>query len=132
MCGRYRLSRRKQIVEEYFDSVSDEQDWGPRYNITPTQPVPVIRQNAEKPVRELSLMRWGLIPSWAKDASGAASMINARSETASTQVVDLPETAPGSELRLELAFTQSEAPIHVQIDVLRPTSFSAYLLDWRP
>src|SRR5438128_7775279 len=85
MCGRYRLSRRKQIVEEYFDSVSDEPDWSPRYNIAPTQPVPVVRQNPEKPVRELSLMRWGLIPSWAKDSSGAASMINARSETASTK-----------------------------------------------
>jgi len=85
MCGRYRLSRRKQLVEEYFDSVSDEQDWEPRYNIAPTQPVPVIRQNAATPVRELSLMRWGLIPSWAKDASCAASMINARSETASTK-----------------------------------------------
>ncbi len=45
MCGRYRLSRRKQIVEEYFDSVSGEEDWTPRYNIAPTQPVPVIRQN---------------------------------------------------------------------------------------
>ena len=85
MCGRYRLSRRKQIVEEYFASVSDEPDWEPRYNIAPTQPVPVIRQNPEKPVRELSLMRWGLIPSWAKDTSGAASMINARSETASNK-----------------------------------------------
>ena len=85
MCGRYRLSRRKQIVEEYFDSVFDEKDWVPRYNIAPTQPVPVVRQNPEKPVRELSLMRWGLIPSWAKDTSGAASMINARSETVSTK-----------------------------------------------
>jgi len=85
MCGRYRLSRRKQIVEEYFESVSDERNWEPRYNIAPTQPVAVIRQNAERPIRALSLMRWGLIPSWAKDASGAASMINARSETASTK-----------------------------------------------
>jgi putative SOS response-associated peptidase YedK len=84
MCGRYRLSRRKQIVEEYFDSVSGEEDWAPRYNVAPTQSVPVIRQNP-KAVRELSLMRWGLIPSWAKDASGAARMINARSETASTK-----------------------------------------------
>jgi putative SOS response-associated peptidase YedK len=49
MCGRYRLSRRKQHVEEYFDSVSDEPDWNPRYNIAPTQPVPVIRQNAKEP-----------------------------------------------------------------------------------
>jgi len=85
MCGRYRLSRRKQLVNEYFGSASGEEDWSPRYNIAPTQPVPVIRQNPKEPVRELSLMRWGLIPYWAKDLSGAARMINARSETADTK-----------------------------------------------
>jgi putative SOS response-associated peptidase YedK len=85
MCGRYRLSRRKQLVEEYFDCVSHEPDWSPRYNIAPTQPIPVIRQNPKEPVRELSSMRWGLIPSWSKDPSAAAKMINARSETASTK-----------------------------------------------
>ncbi|MGA2348006.1 MAG: SOS response-associated peptidase, partial [Candidatus Sulfotelmatobacter sp.] len=84
MCGRYRLSRRKQIIEEHFDSVSGEEDWSPRYNIAPTQPVPIIRQHPREPRRELSLVRWGLIPWWAKDASGAARMINARSETAAT------------------------------------------------
>jgi putative SOS response-associated peptidase YedK len=85
MCGRYRLSRRKQIIEEHFDAVSGDEDWSPRFNIAPTQPVPVIRQNPKEPVRELSMMRWGLIPSWAKDSSGGASMINAGSETASTK-----------------------------------------------
>jgi putative SOS response-associated peptidase YedK len=85
MCGRYRLSRRKQLVEEYFDTASDEPEWTPRYNIAPSQPVPVIRQNPKEPRRELSLMRWGLIPSWAKDASVAGQMINARSETAATK-----------------------------------------------
>jgi putative SOS response-associated peptidase YedK len=85
VCGRYRLSRRKQILEEHFACVSDEPDWTPRYNIAPTQPIPVIRQNTKEPIRELSLMLWGLIPSWAKDSSAAASMINARSETASTK-----------------------------------------------
>jgi putative SOS response-associated peptidase YedK len=85
MCGRYRLPRRKQIVEEHFDSVSGEEDRGPRYNIAPTQPVPMIRQHPKEPHRELSLVRWGLIPSWAKDPSGAAGMINARSETAATK-----------------------------------------------
>jgi putative SOS response-associated peptidase YedK len=84
MCGRYRLSRRKQIIEEHFDSVSGEEDWSPRYNVAPTQPVPIIRQHPKEPRRELSLVRWGLIPWWAKDASGAARMINARSETAAT------------------------------------------------
>jgi putative SOS response-associated peptidase YedK len=46
MCGRYRLSRRKQVVEEYFESApeeSEEEDWGPRYNIAPTQTVATIR-----------------------------------------------------------------------------------------
>lgn len=85
MCGRYRLSRRKQLVDEYFGSVSGEVDWEPHYNIAPTQPVAVIRQNPKEPVRELSLMRWGLIPAWSKDLSAAASMINARSETAATK-----------------------------------------------
>jgi putative SOS response-associated peptidase YedK len=85
MCGRYRLSRRKQLVEEYFETADWQDDWSPRYNIAPTQPVPVIRQNPKEPRRDLSLMRWGLIPSWAKDPSGAAGMINARSETAGTK-----------------------------------------------
>jgi putative SOS response-associated peptidase YedK len=84
MCGRYRLSRRKQLIEEHFDSVSGEEDWTPRYNIAPTQPVPIIRQNPKEPIREVSLVRWGLIPSWSKDSSSAAKMINARSETAAT------------------------------------------------
>src|SRR5579872_629999 len=85
MCGRYRLSRRKQLIEEHFDAADWAEDWSPRFNIAPTQAVPVIRQHPKEPVRQLSLMRWGLIrliPHWAKDASGAASTINARAETA--------------------------------------------------
>ncbi len=48
------------------------------------------------------------------------------------QEVDLPDAAPGSETKLELVFTQPEPPVHVQIDILRPTSFSAYSMDWKP
>jgi putative SOS response-associated peptidase YedK len=73
------------MVEEYFDSAAWDDDWSPRYNIAPTQPIPVIRQNPKEPVRELSLVRWGLIPSWAKDPSAAGSMINSRSETAAAK-----------------------------------------------
>ena len=87
MRGRYRLSRRKQIIEEHFDCLSGDEDWTPRYNVAPTQPVPVIRQNPREPARQLSQLRWGLIPSWAKDPSVAAQMINARSETAATKPV---------------------------------------------
>jgi putative SOS response-associated peptidase YedK len=85
MCGRYRLSRRKQIIEDYFDTSGWQDDWSPRYNIAPTQQIPTIRQNPKEPVRQISTMRWGLIPSWAHDPSAAAKMINARSETAATK-----------------------------------------------
>jgi len=85
MCGRFRLSRRKQVVMERFDAICDEPEWEPRYNIAPTQPAAIVRQHPQEPVRKLSMMRWGLVPSWAKDSSTAASMINARSETASTK-----------------------------------------------
>ena len=82
MCGRYRLSRRKQLVEEYFETAPWDDDWSPRYNIAPTQPVPVVRQHPKKPVRGITGMRWGLVPHWAKDQSIAAKTINAKSETA--------------------------------------------------
>ena len=85
MCGRYRLSRRKQIIEEHFDTAPWDDEWSPRYNLAPTQPVPVIRQQPKEPIRQVSTMRWGLVPHWAKDASIAASTINARSETAATK-----------------------------------------------
>jgi len=85
MCGRFKLSHRKQIIEEYFDASDWQDDWSPRYNVAPTQPVLVIRQHPRAPVRHISTMHWGLIPHWAKDSSGAAGMINARSETASTK-----------------------------------------------
>jgi putative SOS response-associated peptidase YedK len=81
MCGRYRLSRRKQVVEEYFESASqeEEEDWTPRYNIAPTQPVATVRQVGTS--RILSAMRWGLVPSWASDISIGSRLINGRSET---------------------------------------------------
>jgi beta-glucuronidase len=48
------------------------------------------------------------------------------------QEVEMPDAAPGSETKLEVAFSQSEPPMHLQFDVLRPTGFSAFLLDWKP
>jgi len=71
MRGRYRLSRRKQIIAERFETADWQDDWSPRYKIAPTQPIPVIRQHPKEPVRQISTMRWGLVPYWAKDRSTA-------------------------------------------------------------
>jgi putative SOS response-associated peptidase YedK len=83
MCGRYRLSRREQFIADHFDATGDD-DWEPRYDVAPTQSILIVRQHPKEPRRDLSLVHWGLIPSWSKDASSAARMINARSETAAT------------------------------------------------
>jgi len=83
MCGRYRLTRSQKQLEERFDAYG-EVEVSPRYNIAPSQPVVTIRQDATKPVRTLSLMRWGLIPSWTKDISIGNKTINARAETVTT------------------------------------------------
>jgi putative SOS response-associated peptidase YedK len=84
MCGRYRLSRRKQFIAEYFET-DNEVDWEPRYNIAPSQPVGIIRQDPSRPERHFSPARWGLIPSWASDASIGFKTINARAETVATK-----------------------------------------------
>jgi putative SOS response-associated peptidase YedK len=70
-------------VEEYFDAPPGDDDWNPRYNIAPTQPVPVVRQTTNS-IRQLSMLKWGLIPSWASDPSIGFKTINARSETVAT------------------------------------------------
>jgi hypothetical protein len=76
MCGRYRLSRRKEPLAEYFDADMSDLDWEPRFNIAPSQPVPVVRQSSREETPRMSLVRWGLIPSWAKDPSIGAHTIN--------------------------------------------------------
>ena len=80
MCGRYRVVRKKEILADVFETNNDV-DWSPRYNVAPGQDVPVVREDPTRPVRSLSLLRWGLIPFWAKDAKTAYKMINARAET---------------------------------------------------
>lgn len=69
-------------LQEVFD-LFREPEFSPRYNIAPTQSVAVIRRTDAG--NELSMLRWGLIPSWAKDVKIGASLINARGETVATK-----------------------------------------------
>lgn len=85
MCGRYRLSRRKEVLADHFQADISDFYWEPRYNIAPTQQVPVIRLHERGVTRRASLVCWGLIPYWAKSPSIATSTVNAKSETAATK-----------------------------------------------
>jgi putative SOS response-associated peptidase YedK len=82
MCGRFTLTKNlKELAERFSASVSSESTpTAPRYNIAPTQNVIVVSDDGQ---RHLQQMRWGLIPSWAKDPAIGNRMINARAETLS-------------------------------------------------
>lgn len=79
MCGRYALRSSTPRIAEML-GVEARAEIAPRYNIAPTQPVPVCRERAGRG-RELVTMRWGLLPGWVKEARSAYQMINARAET---------------------------------------------------
>ncbi|MEO1253154.1 MAG: SOS response-associated peptidase [Pseudomonadota bacterium] len=86
MCGRYHLNSTPAEVSRHFD-VDTRDNFPPRYNVAPTQPIAVIRMSEDPiPARQYALMRWGFIPSWAKkdyhERMGSKPLINARAETA--------------------------------------------------
>ena len=80
MCGRYSLIVDASVLATLFD-LEPLIETEPRYNIAPSQPVPIVRGNREGE-REWATVRWGLIPSWAKEAKIGSRLINARAETA--------------------------------------------------
>src|SRR5687767_6709963 len=80
MCGRYALTTPAEVIAQIF-RLGVVSDYAPRWNIAPTQSAPVIRSDRHTGERRLDLLRWGLIPYWAKDESIGNKMINARSES---------------------------------------------------
>ncbi len=90
MCGRFSLTATRDEVQEFF-GLLDLEDFPPRYNIAPTQPVLIVKRNehgqseGNLPDREAILVRWGLVPSWVKDPKDFPLLINARAETVATK-----------------------------------------------
>jgi putative SOS response-associated peptidase YedK len=81
LCGRFVSASDPDGLVRFFvvDERRDE-DTPPSYNVAPTDPVPAVVEHDDR--RYLVTFRWGLVPHWAGDRSGASRMINARSETA--------------------------------------------------
>ena len=80
MCGRFTLTVSAAVLADLFD-LEEPPNFRPRFNIAPTQVLPVVRGVA-RDRREWTPMRWGLVPHWAKNESIGSRMVNARSETA--------------------------------------------------
>jgi len=78
MCGRYVIISSPELIRQLLGYL-EQPNFPPRYNVAPTQPVPVVR--IEQGQRHFVLLRWGLIPSWVKEPREFALLINARGET---------------------------------------------------
>jgi putative SOS response-associated peptidase YedK len=85
MCGRYVLAESPARLAKRFEvqNAPNLPFDGQRFNIAPTQQVPIIRLGKDN--REMVLAKWGLIPSWAKDSKIGYKLINARGETVATK-----------------------------------------------
>jgi putative SOS response-associated peptidase YedK len=83
MCGRYLIITNPEAIRRQFGYL-EQPNFPARYNVAPTQPIPIVRLNEGK--REFALVRWGLIPAWVKDPRGFGLLINARGES----VIDKP------------------------------------------
>src|SRR3989442_336678 len=94
MCGRFSQATPIEELAEKFSLASAPQ-LKPRYNIAPSQLAAVIRLSPGDGWRRLDLMRWGLIPAWAKDPAKTRQPINAKAET----VAELPSFRAAFRLR---------------------------------
>ena len=83
MCGRYTLTASEEQLNEEFNAIVGDELRRARFNIAPTQNVPVVRVMGND--RRLDALRWGLVPHWAKDIKVGSRMINARSEEAASK-----------------------------------------------
>jgi putative SOS response-associated peptidase YedK len=84
MCGRYMMTSPVEALRQLL-LVDERPNLPPRYNIAPSQDVPIVRLRKDRSGRELALVRWGLIPYWAKDPKIGAKLINARAESLATK-----------------------------------------------
>jgi putative SOS response-associated peptidase YedK len=85
VCGRYASTRSAADLTALFEAVDETGGTvTPRYNVAPTDEVPVVRHSRRVGGRVVSLGRWGLLPAWVRDPRVGAKMINARAETVAT------------------------------------------------
>ena len=128
MCGRFTLTASTEKLAGLFDiDPASMPPVEPRYNIAPTQPVAAVRQD-EEGERELALLRWGLVPFWAKDLSIGSRMINQVSEQILKQFGE--NFTARVQALAESGAPQADAPGAAAAPPPEPTSLNALALVW--
>ncbi len=136
MCGRFTLKANPAELEAAMPEFEFPQELPPRYNIAPSQAVAVIANNGQNKVE---FFRWGLIPSWARDASIGNKMINARAET----LAEKPAFRAAYQRRRCLILADGfyewrketgkiKTPMYIRIESGQPFAFAGLWESWQP
>ena len=139
MCGRFSQTAPPEIIAEQFGVKEPLPLFQPRYNIAPSQPVVAIRIEPDTAMRRLAQLRWGLIPSWAKDPKIGSQCINAKAET----VAATPSFQSAFKKRRCLVIATGfyewqrqqgslTQPMCIGLQSKRPFAFAGLWEHWRP
>ena len=132
MCGRFTLADPRQLALRY--DLAELADLAPRFNVAPTQPVPAVVSTGGG---RLVHMRWGLVPSWAKDLSIGSRMINARAESLETRPAFRDALRARRCLVLADGFFEwkkegrDRRPFHLRLATAEPFAFAGLWDEWR-
>jgi putative SOS response-associated peptidase YedK len=137
MCGRFTQTATPAIIAEQF-GVAAPSLFQLRYNIAPSQPIAVIRIEPDSTTRTIVMLRWGLIPSWAKDPKMGNQCINAKAET----VAEKPSFRSAFKNRRCLVVAtgfyewqvqgRTKQPMWIGLQSQRPFAFAGLWEQWKP
>jgi putative SOS response-associated peptidase YedK len=138
MCGRYTITSPSEAIREIF-GVSWPEDLAPRYNVAPTQDVPIVRRprDGAPGAREAATVRWGLIPFWAKEAAIGNRLINARADGVATKPAFRDSFAKRRCLVVADGFYEwrktggRKQPYWIRLASRRPFAFAGLWSRWR-
>lgn len=138
MCGRFTITLEALELQQELGLTSIPEDWKPRYNVAPTQMVAAVLDGKQ---RSAEWLRWGLIPSWAKDMEIGSRLINARAETLSEKPSFRTAFARRRCLILADGFYEwfrspdrkgPSQPYHFKLADGKPFAFAGLWEIWRP
>ena len=140
MCGRFARKSTQEVLADWFGVELEDMPWfAPSFNVAPQSVQPVVRLSRDAGNREFALMRWGLVPAWAKDAKTGYSTINARSEEVASKPAFreafkkrhclIPADSFYEWMRLD---AKSKRPFAIALKSGEPLAFAGLWESWRP
>lgn len=137
MCGRFSQTASPEVIAQQFE-LTDLPLFTPRYNIAPSQSIAAIRIDLDTATRTLVMLRWGLIPSWAKDPKIGFQCINAKAETAAEKPSFRSAFKKRRCLVIATGFYEwqvqgrSKQPMWIGLRSTRPFAFAGLWEHWTP